>query len=150
LKWNSNFPDGSAIELIQESDYPLDGSVKVTLGETQKKKFTMMLRIPQWAENAQIKINGSVSEEIMTPGSYAGIDRKWKKGDVIELYLPMEIKLMEAHPEEEDCRNKVAVMRGPVVYCAEFPVNDNGKAKWEAGCYHTGNVKMNNFDNQIS
>jgi uncharacterized protein len=145
---NSRFPDGSAFELIQKSDYPLDGRVRITLGETQKKKFTMMLRIPQWAENAQIKINGSVTKEIMTPGSYAGINRKWKKGDVIELDLPMEIKLMEARSEVEDCRDKVTVMRGPVVYCAEFPVNDNGKAKWEAGCYLPGNVKISETEGE--
>ncbi|RAI89939.1 hypothetical protein LV83_01940 [Algoriphagus yeomjeoni] len=79
------------------------------------------MRIPAWAENAEIKINGEKATEKAIAGSYSSLTRIWKKGDVIELYLPMPVRLMEANPLVEETRNQVAVMRGPIVYCIESP-----------------------------
>ena len=78
-----------------------------------------MLRIPGWAQNATLHINGEASGQALTPQSYAEIKRVWKAGDTISLNLPMEARLIKAHPKAEEIRNHVAVMRGPLVYCLE-------------------------------
>jgi len=111
--------DGSTIKLIQETDYPWDGHIKVTIQQCKKGKVSLMLRIPVWAQGATLKINGTPEEKVIRSGRYFEINRTWKKGDVLELTLPMEAQLMTANPLVEETRNQVAVQRGPVVYCLE-------------------------------
>jgi len=111
--------DGSAISLNQETNYPWDGNIKVTVKETGAKPYAMFFRIPGWAEGAKISVNGKVLPLENKPGSYTALNRTWKSGDVIELVLPMEAKLIESNPLVEENRNQVAVQRGPVVYCLE-------------------------------
>ncbi len=65
----------------------------------------------------KLLVNGEPHE--VTPGSYAEIRRQWNSGDEIELTLPMEPQLVEAHPLVEETRNQIAVKRGPLVYCLE-------------------------------
>ena len=111
--------DGTKISLAEETNYPWDGNVKIVVKETRNKAFSMFLRIPGWAPTAQININGKAENIKITPGTYAEINRIWKKGDVIELNLPMEANLIEANPLVEENRNQIAIKRGPVVYCLE-------------------------------
>ena len=101
-----------------------------------------MMRIPGWVEAPSLKINQQNFEGTLKPGSYVAINRKWTPGDVIELNFPMPVRLMEANPKVEDDRNSVAVMRGPVVYCAEFPKNEDGEQTWNNGIYLTENVVL--------
>ena len=117
--------DGSNIELKQETDYPWDGKIKITITKKAKKPFDIDFRIPGWAKNAQIKVNGEKASVNTKAGSYAKLNRKWKKGDVIELFLPMPALLMEANPLVEEARNQIAVLRGPIVYCIESPDLEN-------------------------
>mgnify|MGYP000026370934 CR=1 FL=1 len=109
--------DGTPIKLIQETRYPWDGHVKITVNE--KTKCAILLRIPAWAEGAEIKVNGKPADVKVKAGTYVGIKREWSLGDVIELSLPMDVRLLEAHPKVEEARNQVAIMRGPIVYCLE-------------------------------
>jgi uncharacterized protein len=111
--------DGSKISFKQETNYPWDGNIKLTLNETTSKSYSIFFRIPGWTSNAQLLINGKPSDVKLTSGQYAEVNRKWKKGDKVELILPMEAKLVEANPLVEETRNQVAVKRGPVVYCLE-------------------------------
>ncbi len=111
--------DGSKISFKQETNYPWDGNIKLTLNETPSKAYSISFRIPGWTSNAQLLINGKPSDVKLTSGQYAEVNRKWKKGDKVELILPMEAKLVEANPLVEETRNQVAVKRGPVVYCLE-------------------------------
>ncbi|GAA0880405.1 glycoside hydrolase family 127 protein [Algoriphagus jejuensis] len=113
--------DGSEVELNQETDYPWDGAIKLKVEKASASPFAIDLRIPAWAEHAEIKVNGEKMSEKITSGSYASLNRNWKEGDVIELSLPMPVRLMEANPLIEETRNQVAVMRGPIVYCIESP-----------------------------
>jgi DUF1680 family protein len=113
--------DGSDLEVKQETDYPCDGTIKLEINKSSGSPFAIDMRIPAWAENAEIKINGKKTTEKAIAGSYSSLTRNWKKGDVIELYLPMAVRLMEANPLVEETRNQVAVMRGPIVYCIESP-----------------------------
>jgi len=80
-----------------------------------------MLRIPGWADTARITINGKAFDGPAQPGTYAVLHRTWTAGDVVELDLPLRVRLMVAHPKAKDLRGRVAVMRGPVVYCLESP-----------------------------
>ena len=113
--------DGSKIQLTQETQYPWKGKVDITVEKAKKEAFDILLRIPEWASGSKISINGVGIDEGVVTGTYTTINRKWKKGDVITLDMPMDVKLLEGNPLIEEVRNQVAVKRGPVVYCVETP-----------------------------
>jgi uncharacterized protein len=116
---NTKLLDGSKISLAQETNYPWDGNIKITLKETNGKPYSIFLRIPAWTKNAKLSVNGKLTSEALTPGTYAEVTRTWKAGDIVELVLPMEATLIESNPLVEENRNQVAIKRGPVVYCIE-------------------------------
>ena len=116
---NTKLADGSTIALRQKTDYPWDDQIEITIDEAPSQQVSLMLRIPGWAQNATISVNGEASGQALTPQSYVEIKRVWKAGDTISLNLPMEPRLIKAHPKAEEIRNHVAVMRGPLVYCLE-------------------------------
>jgi len=111
--------NGGKVALSQETNYPWDGKIKIIIKETGNDPYSLFLRIPAWTKNAQISINGKHQADNLNSGTYAELNRVWKKGDVVELNLPMEATLIEANPLVEENRNQVAVKRGPVVYCLE-------------------------------
>ncbi len=113
--------DGSEVALKQETHYPWDGVVKITIESCKTAPFEMHLRIPDWAEGTRVVLNGKDAGVVAKPGTYAMLERRWKPGDVVVLDMPMGIKLIEGHPRIEEVRNQVAVKRGPVVYCVESP-----------------------------
>lgn len=115
---NTKWKDGSAIKLSQVTDYPWNGNIKINIDQLPSN-LSLFLRIPGWANDAKILVNGRPYKKQFIPCSYAELKRTWKKGDVIELVLPMEAKLIEANPLVEETRNQVSVKRGPVVYCIE-------------------------------
>lgn len=116
---NTTLADGLPVKLTQESDYPWHGKITITIGTPGRKEFSVLLRIPVWADEVMLKVNGDAVPATPVPGRYAAIRREWSDGDVVELNLPMRIRLMEAHPLVEEVRNQVAVQRGPIVYCLE-------------------------------
>lgn len=116
---NTSLSDGSKVSLSQETNYPWDGNIKVSINTTGSKPYSMFFRIPGWTSNATVKVNGRMENLVLTPGTYAELNRKWKAGDLVELVLPMEAQLLESNPLVEETRNQVAVKRGPVVYCLE-------------------------------
>ncbi|WP_235833025.1 aceric acid hydrolase [Arcticibacter tournemirensis] len=127
-KLSTKLRDGSVIKLTQETAYPWDGNIRVSFESAPSKPFDVMLRIPGWCKGASLKINGKDQQDELTAGTYATITRKWAKGDIIELILPMNATLVESNPLVEETRNQVAVKRGPVVYCLEakdLPQNVN-------------------------
>jgi len=119
---------GGRLKLVQQTEYPWDGRVRITLEPAKPRRLAVMLRIPGWAERASVQINGRHLDAKVTCGTYLPLRRKWSAGDVIELLLPMKVRLMEAHPSAENLRGKLAVMRGPIVYCLESPDLPNGVA----------------------
>ena len=116
---STKLTDDSEIKLTQETDYPWDGKIRIKIDEAPEKEISINLRIPAWSENAIIAINGEESQLDLVPGRYVQIKRLWKSGDIMDLELPMEARLIEANPLVEETRNQVAVKRGPVVYCLE-------------------------------
>ncbi|MFI1772417.1 aceric acid hydrolase [Thalassobellus citreus] len=111
--------EGDKIELEQITNYPWDGNIQLRVIKAPKKDFTMFLRIPGWSQESTIAINNKMINEDVVSGSYSSISRKWKKGDVIELNIPMPVELMQGNPLVEEIKNQVAVKRGPIVYCLE-------------------------------
>jgi DUF1680 family protein len=110
---------GGRLRLTQETDYPWDGRVKITVGAIPKSIGALKLRIPGWAREATLSINGTPDRRPLEPGTYVAVKRAWSAGDVLELTLPLRVRLMQAHPLVEEARNQVAVQRGPLVYCLE-------------------------------
>ena len=97
--------------LEQTTDYPWDGNISIEIKKI-KRLSTIVLHIPSWADRYTLRVNG---EQVSSPV----ITRKWKKGDRIELDMPMKPRLIEANPLVEEAKNQIAVMRGPIVYCLE-------------------------------
>ncbi|MFI1745636.1 aceric acid hydrolase [Thalassobellus sediminis] len=111
--------EGDKIELEQITNYPWDGNIQLKVIKAPKKDFTLFLRIPGWSQKSTITINGNMVHEDVVSGSYSRISKKWKKGDVIELNIPMPVELMQGNPLVEEIKNQVAIKRGPIVYCLE-------------------------------
>lgn len=116
---NSVTEEGGKIQLHQQSNYPWDGAVAIIIDKAPKKDYALFLRIPGWSNGTTVKVNGKEVNGTIVSGSYFKIVRKWKKGDSINLNIPMPVELMQANPLVEEARNQVAVKRGPIVYCLE-------------------------------
>ncbi len=117
----------TTLEINQTTRYPWDGKVFIALRPEKETTFDINLRIPGWCTKAGIKINGQPVNNAEKIKGYVCIRRKWQKGDRIELTMPMEIKHIQAHPHADALRGKIALQRGPIVYCVEAADN-NGKA----------------------
>jgi DUF1680 family protein len=121
---DTTLPDGRRVKLRQETDYPWDGRVKITVEAAPQGEASLFLRVPGWADGAALSVNGK--PVAVRPGRYAEVRRTWAAGDAVELTLPLRPRLVEAHPLVEEARNQAAVMRGPLVYCLESTDLPNG------------------------
>ena len=110
---------GSRIRLRQQTDYPWDGEIRITIEDAPTREFSIFLRIPGWVNSAGVTVNGTSIGRNLNAGQYFQIKRTWSAGDLIELALPMPVQLIEANPLAEEIRNQVAIRRGPIVYCLE-------------------------------
>lgn len=111
--------DQSALDLVQETQYPWDGVVNLKIRQAPTTKFSVHVRIPSWCREATVSVNGRQVDQVVFSGKYLALERIWKPGDQISLDLAMPVDFVEANPLVEETRNQVAVRRGPVVYCAE-------------------------------
>lgn len=111
---------GQKVKLTQKGNYPWSGNITFEMGEGS---YTFATRIPSWARDFRIFKNGEEIHPEIKKG-YAYISGEWHDGDVIELNLPMPIEFVEANPLLREDNGRVAIMRGPVVYCIESA--DNG------------------------
>ncbi len=116
---DTQLADGSPIKLRQETNYPWDGTIDITIEQAPADKTALFLRIPGWVKEPCIQLNGKQVAEAVQPQSYFKIQRQWKPGDHITLDLPMPVQLIEANPFVEETRNQVTIKRGPIVYCLE-------------------------------
>jgi hypothetical protein len=109
---------GQRVALTQATSYPQRGEVKLTLKLEEPATFDLMLRIPGWCPKHKLKINGQRVGHRVVAG-YARLRREWTSGDRIELTLDMPVERVAAHPRVAEDVGKVALRRGPVVYCLE-------------------------------
>jgi DUF1680 family protein len=122
-KLSTTLPGGDRhpISLAQETDYPWNGRVRVTMEQCGSVPFAVRLRLPGWCRGATLRLNDQLLDS--TPGSagYLEVRRTWRPNDALLLDLPMPTQLIESNPLVEECYNQVAVKRGPLVYCLESP-----------------------------
>lgn len=111
--------DGKPVQLTQETNYPWDGQAALQLSLEAPAEFTLSLRIPGWCRKAVIKVGGAETEVDRTQNGYAKLKRTWQDGDRIELSFEMPVEIMRAHPNVRENAGKVALQRGPVVFCLE-------------------------------
>lgn len=111
---------GQVVTLTQQTAYPWEGAVALTLALEQPARFGLRLRIPGWCRGARLSVNGAplVMEGIVRDG-YARLGREWQDGDRVELDLPMPVERVYAHPQVRQNAGRVALQRGPIVYCLE-------------------------------
>ncbi|MCE5327679.1 MAG: glycoside hydrolase family 127 protein [Planctomycetaceae bacterium] len=114
------------VTLTQKTRYPWDGEVTISVEPQPQSVFTLALRIPGWCREAALKVNGrAVDLEPLTKNGYARIKRQWQAGDKVTLSLAMPVERVEANPKVRQDAGRVALQRGPVVYCLEEA--DNGR-----------------------
>ena len=116
LDWH--LENGTGLKVTQKTNYPWKGGVEIAVTPAQPSDFTFYLRIPGWAEGAKVAVNGKALSDIKS-GEYLPIRRRWSPGDVIQLSLEMPVQVLEANPRVIDDLGRVAVQRGPIVYCME-------------------------------
>jgi uncharacterized protein len=125
LDWH--LQDGTPIKVQQKTNYPWEGSVKLTVNVSEPKEFTLYARIPGWANGASVMVNGK-SEAGIKSGEYLPMKRTWKPGDVVVLNFPMHAEIVASNPRVAEDRGKVAVRRGPVIFCMEEVDQSSGIA----------------------
>ena len=117
---------GAKVRVVQKTDYPWKEKVRFTVRPSDPVEFSLELRIPGWCRKPSLKVNGqSMSLGRITKKGYARIERLWEKGDQVDLTLPMPVERVVANPKVRMDNGRVALQRGPVVYCLEEA--DNGK-----------------------
>lgn len=138
---NSNLQvNGKKLNLVQETNYPWSGNVKIQVNPSSRQQFNIKIRIPGWVTNQvapsdlyqytdrknlsyTVRVNGNTVESEIENG-YFIVSKRWKKGDVVDVHFDMEPRTVKAHSEVEADRGRIAIERGPLVYCAEWPDND--------------------------
>ncbi len=118
---------GRRLRLLQTTHYPHEGQSRIELDLDEACEFTLALRLPGWCRTPSLTVNGQPAEFVAREG-YAYLQRTWSPGDRIALILPMPVERLRAHPGVHADAGKVAIQRGPVVYCLEEI--DNGKNLW--------------------
>src|SRR6201996_2454691 len=116
LDWQ--LENGMPIKVVQKTNYPWDGDVKLTVSPAEAADFEMNVRIPGWAKSAKVAVNGKTVDGAK-PGEYLAISRRWSPGDTITLAFPMSAEIVASNPRVEENLGRVAVQRGPIVYCME-------------------------------
>ena len=119
LDWR--LEDGTGLNLSQETNYPWDGEVTLRVTPAAPAEFSLYVRIPAWTNTATVTVNGAPAGGSPTPGEYFRIQRRWQAGDTVRLALDMTPRLIVANSRVREDLGRVAVERGPLVYCLEQP-----------------------------
>jgi hypothetical protein len=111
-----------AVTLTQRTKYPWNGRIQLTVTPDRPRRFTLFLRIPDWCDDATLSVAGRqvhLGREVRIVRGYAAITREWRRGDAVVLELAMPVKRVYAHPAARQLAGRVALQRGPIVYCLE-------------------------------
>ena len=115
--------DAQTLALKIEGNYPWDEQVLIRFNQPQVVEHTLALRLPEWCAAPTVQVNGEAAQGKMVKG-YLHLHRQWQEGDIITLNLPMPVRRVYANPLVRHAAGKVAIQRGPLVYCLEEA--DNG------------------------
>jgi DUF1680 family protein len=111
--------DGNTVTVNQRTMYPWEGDVEITIQPKKRSRFSLFLRIPGWCRKLKIQINKEPLTESVLPGRYVEIHRLWKPGDKVQLSLSMPVEWLKCHPLVYENTDRVALARGPLIYCVE-------------------------------
>ncbi|MBN8686502.1 MAG: glycoside hydrolase family 127 protein [Chitinophagales bacterium] len=111
--------NGEKITLEQTTDYPWEGKINIDIKEAPSVATGLHFRVPGWCGFFRIAVNGRIQTDEKLRNGYLTVERTWKKGDRIEIYMDMPVTMIESNPLVEETRGQVAVKRGPLVYCIE-------------------------------
>jgi len=117
LDWH--LEDGTELKLVQRTKYPWNGDISLTLRPAKPTTFTLYLRIPEWASKATVTLDGKPAPGKVKPGEYFAIHQEWKSESTVGLQLDMTPHLVAANSLVPEDYGKVAVQRGPLLYCLE-------------------------------
>jgi len=113
----AHLEDGEILAFGVATEYPFDGHITITVTDAPKHAISLNLRIPRWSANAAVSVNGE-GQNVDGPG-YVTVTRVFRPGDTIVLDLPMEVRRVRSHPYVEANSGRIALVRGPLVYCIE-------------------------------
>jgi len=116
LNWR--LENGAPLKIVQQTEYPWKGAVDFEVSPASPSEFTFYVRIPSWSNRASVTVNGKAVSGA-APGSYLAVRRRWNSGDHLRLTLDMTPRLLEANARVVENTGRVAVQRGPLVYCLE-------------------------------
>ncbi len=145
LNWH--LENGTGLKVTQKTNYPWDGRVEITVTPAHPSDFTFYLRIPGWADGGQISVNNRAAAGVK-PGRYLPIQRTWSPGDVIHLQMEMPPQVIQADPRVTDDAGRVAVQRGPLVYCLEELDQPEGVSLSNLAL-DLGNAPSDKFQSQV-
>jgi len=112
--------DGTKVKIEQTTNYPWEGAVAFAVEPETPAEFTLRLRIPGWCRSAELAVNGEALDvKAVSERGYASIRRRWQHGDKVTLALTMPVERIYAHPDVHADQGRVALKRGPIVYCVE-------------------------------
>ena len=116
MQWK--LESGTHLTLRQTTQYPWEGTVKIAVTPASPEEFTLFVRIPSWSKKNNVKVNGKEISDVAA-GKYLPLRRQWRAGDTVELSFDMTPQVVHANPAVADDRGRIALQRGPVVYCME-------------------------------
>ena len=111
---------GGKVKIKQETDYPWNGAIRINIENSDAGEFTLAARIPGWSTGTTAKLNGeSINIAEKTENGYLLLQRNWQDKDVLEIDIPMPVRKLYPHPNIKQDVNRIALARGPLVYCLE-------------------------------
>jgi DUF1680 family protein len=110
---------GTQVVVKQETRYPWDGTVNISLELPNPLPFTMHLRVPGWCEQFQVAVNGEPQAIFPEANGYLALSREWKDGDIVEYQMEMPLQAVYANPAVRQLEGRVAIQRGPILYALE-------------------------------
>ena len=116
--------NGAKVVLRQKTRYPWEGTIQISVEPVRETEFAINVRLPAWCDEPQVKLNGKPLATLEKVRGYAHFQRKWRPGDALDVSLPMPARRIKADPKIEADLGRVALQRGPIVYCLEGA--DNG------------------------
>lgn len=117
--------NGNHVTVEQRTNYPWDGEVEVVLKPEQEARFSLYLRIPSWCARGEVQVDGEALDVSSQRGQYVEVHRSWKAGDTVTLSLAMPVERVVCHPQVTENNDRVALKRGPIIYCVEQADNED-------------------------
>lgn len=142
---NLELPSGK-MSLLVHTEYPWSPQIHIEVVRSQlAQPISILLRIPVWAPDFSVRLNGKTID-LEPRNGYVELNKTWVRGDMIDLDLSMPIDLIQSHPFAEEIRGKVAIKRGPIVYCAEAADNDFEVRTLSLSAKSALNAQFSDFD----